>query len=336
MGDPAGDFMDREENATALVKRERERWPLPDEALTEVPCPVCEGPRSRTLLHGCDRMFGRPGYYPVVQCEDCGMTYVNPRPTFEALGRHYPDNYFPVRLPDTKSPMLELFSRVLFAMRWEGYIKTAEKIIGRIPAEAKVVDVGCGLNHLLVRLEQLRGCRGLGIELKPETVAYIKERQGMPVSAGTLEDAHLDAGSVDLVTMNEYLEHEPEPLRVLREARRISKKGAYLIVEVPYIGGLTARVFGSRWSQLDVPRHLAFFTPDTLKDILQRSGYRLVQAKPFGVPFSIGGSVLNTLGFKNLGEATMLDVFLIGLAGMPFLLLSPWLHEFLFVVAQAD
>jgi hypothetical protein len=141
---------------------------------------------------------------------------------------------------------------------------------------------------------------------------------------------------MDLVTMNEYLEHEPDPLSVLLEARRISRSGAHLVVEVPYMGGLPSRVFGSCWSQLDVPRHLAFYTPETLEKMLKRAGYRLVHTKPFGAPFSIGISVLQSLGFRKLGRLSPLEALLIALAGAPFLPLFPWLHEFMLVVARAE
>jgi SAM-dependent methyltransferase len=308
----------------------------PDEPLAHIPCPLCESTAYRVVLYGRDRLFGRPGYYPVVQCTECGVKYVNPRPTVQALGRHYPDDYFPSRLPGTLSPIVRLLSGVLFDMRWGGYVRLIESVIGRIVADTKVVDVGCGLNHLLVRLERLRGCRGLGIDFKPEMVAYIREQQRMPVSLGTLEDAHLEDASVDLITMNEYFEHEPEPGRVLREARRISKTGAHLVIEVPYIGGLTARMFRSCWSQLDVPRHLVFYTPETLERILPHYGYRLIHVTRFGAPFSFGISVLQALGFKNLGRMRPIDVLLIALAGTPFLPFFPWLHEFIFAVARAE
>ncbi|HRI11307.1 MAG TPA: clostripain-related cysteine peptidase, partial [Nannocystaceae bacterium] len=62
---------------------------------------------------------------------------------------HYPDDYFPVRLPGSKPPVLRALSRLLMNMRWIKYIQRVERVIGRIPETAQVVDVGCGLNDLL-------------------------------------------------------------------------------------------------------------------------------------------------------------------------------------------
>ncbi|MGO9833278.1 MAG: class I SAM-dependent methyltransferase [Polyangiaceae bacterium] len=317
--------------STDLVVRQ-----VPDEALVDVECPLCEVRDSRFLMHGCDRLFGRPGWYRLVECASCGMKYVNPRPTEEALVRHYPDDYLPVKLPDATPTMAQRLAAKLIDLRWLGYMREIERAIGRISPDANVVDVGSGLNEWLVRLERLRGCRGLAIDVNPGVAEYIRGRLRMPVSEGTLLQARVESGTVDLVTMNEYLEHEPEPRSVLLEARRISRAGAHLVVEVPYMGGLPSRVFGSCWSQLDVPRHLAFYTPETLAKMLERCGYRLIHMKPFGAPFSLGISVLQSLGFKRLGRLRAIDALLIALAGAPFLPFFPWLREFVLVVARAE
>jgi SAM-dependent methyltransferase len=285
---------------------------------------------------GRDRLFGRTGWYRVVQCVSCNTQYLNPRPTRDALTAHYPTDYLPVRPPSETPPLLRWLSRAAINARWSTYLGMVEKVVGVVPSNARVVDVGCGLNELLVRLHELRGCQGLGVDINPEVAAYIRDHLQMPVAHDTLLGAKLEEGAFDLVTMNQYLEHEPEPLATLREARRISKRGAHIVVEVPYSSGLPARAFGSCWSQLDVPRHLVFYTPETLGELLARSGYRLLHVTSFGAPFSIGISVLQSLGFTRLGRLSALDMCLITIAGLPLLPFFPWLKEFMLAVARAE
>ena len=59
-----------------------------------IACPMCDGTETETVLIGRDLIFRKPGTYPLVRCLACGLQYVNPRPTPEALGPHYPDDYF--------------------------------------------------------------------------------------------------------------------------------------------------------------------------------------------------------------------------------------------------
>jgi SAM-dependent methyltransferase len=310
--------------------------PPPAEALERIVCPSCGAQASTRVLYGRDRLFGREGWYPVVQCAECSLRYLNPRPTELALREHYPRDYLPVRSPDAMSPFMRWLTRAMVAARWKVYLRMVENVIGAISPSARVVDVGCGLNDFLVHLERVRGCRGTGVDIDREVAAYIRDRLSMPVAHGTLRGAHLDAASFDLVTMNEYLEHEPDPLETLIEARRIAKKGAHLVVEVPHSSGLPARLFGSCWSQLDVPRHLIFYSPEALRAMLSRAGFRLLHVKPFGAPFSIGISLLQTLGFTRLGRLNALDTILLIMAGLPFLPFVPLLPEFMLCVAQAE
>jgi SAM-dependent methyltransferase len=308
---------------------------LAPEPQEDVPCPMCGASSPRPVLYARDRLFNRPGVYRIVECTACDLRYLCPRPTFEALGAHYPSSYFiyqpPEALPGFTRWMSDWFTRA----RWVESITRLEKVVGRLRADAKVVDVGCGLNDYLVTLHKERGVQGVGVDFSPDAAAYVRDTLHMPVYSGTLQDAKFADGSFELVTMNEYLEHEPNPLAVLREARRITVAGGHLSVEVPFIESLPARVFGSRWSQVDAPRHLLHFTRDTLAEMLRRSGFELIHTETFQIPYVIGFSVLQALGHRSLGRLTFWDRTLAMLVSMPFLPAIPWIDEFRFAVARA-
>ena len=122
----------------------------------------------------------------------------------------------------------------------------------------------------------------------------------------------------------------------LREARRITAKGGHLCLEVPHPDGLPARVFGARWSQIDAPRHLSYFTRATLADMLQRCGYRLVHTETFQIPLLLGFSVMQAFGATRMGRMGLFDGILAGLASLPFLLAYPVMDEFMYAVAEAE
>jgi SAM-dependent methyltransferase len=158
----------------------------------------------------------------------------------------------------------------------------------------------------------------------------------MPIHAGTLADARFPDGAFDIVAMNEYLEHEPNPRELLVEARRISAKGGHLAIEIPFIEGLPAKLFGSRWSQVDAPRHMVYFTRATLSEMLRRCGYQLIHTQTFQIPYMIGVSVLQALGHRRLGRLSFTDRTLAMLAALPLLPMFPFLDEFMFAVARAE
>jgi hypothetical protein len=132
-------------------------------------------------------------------------------------------------------------------------------------------------------------------------VARCAER-GINAVAGTLTQANLEPSSFDLVTMTEYLEHEGDPRRVLEESRRITRAGGYLVVEIPLVSSLPARLFRNYWAQLDLPRHLMFFTEETLQRMLLECGYDVVATQT--LRGMLAPSLLNALGYDGMGELT--------------------------------
>ena len=59
-----------------------------------IPCEVCGSDQHRFLFEGWDRVFGVPGKFNVVQCEECGLIFINPQPDPEMLKAYYPDVYY--------------------------------------------------------------------------------------------------------------------------------------------------------------------------------------------------------------------------------------------------
>ena len=305
--------------------------PVYEELLEKVPCPLCNGTDAEFKLSACDRLYGQPGDYSLVECRDCHLKYVNPRPTFEGLARHYPPDYFASRPPE-ESPF---FLRPVQALQAMGRIRTLERMIGRFSPGQRVLDVGCGANELVNQFRRMRKCEGIGVEFNSKVVEYVRTKRGLPIVEGTLRDAGFADASFDLTTMMEYLEHEANPREVLLEARRVTRTGGHLAIEIPFIDGLPARVFGSRWATLDFPRHLVFFTPDTLKKMLAKCGFRLLRVEKFGVPLALGISFATALGYRRLNRMSSLEFLLMSLLSLPFAPFAPLLPEFMFAVAEA-
>src|ERR1700686_2678760 len=76
-----------------------------------------------------------PGeYFNAVECSDCGLGFLNPRPTIEEIAKYYPPEYY--RLEPTKSFERYLRKRFLHEAQFlERYAKPQ--------AQRKLLDVGC-------------------------------------------------------------------------------------------------------------------------------------------------------------------------------------------------
>lgn len=305
------------------------------EELEEVVCPLCGHANASLALEARDLLYNTAGTYRLVQCDECALKYVNPRPSMAALGKHYPDDYHCYRAVEDAPIWMQPTARMEVRAQAANRLKSIERVLGRLRADQEILDVGCGRNALLELIQRERGARGLGIEMKAETAQYVRDVLGMPVVHGTLLDAQLESARFDLLVMLEYLEHEPDPLRILAEARRVLKPGGHIAIEIPDPEGMPARLFKSRWANLDLPRHLVFFDRKTLQRALKDTGFEVVSHRSFGLPGYIGYSLYLSTGASNIMRHWNAVSALAYTIGVPFLPALPFMPEFSFVVARA-
>ena len=62
-----------------------------------VNCNLCNADNTQLLFTGKDRRFKKEGLFNVVKCKECGLIYLNPRPTQVDIGYYYPTEYWPYR-----------------------------------------------------------------------------------------------------------------------------------------------------------------------------------------------------------------------------------------------
>jgi 2-polyprenyl-3-methyl-5-hydroxy-6-metoxy-1,4-benzoquinol methylase len=232
----------------------------------ECRCSLCGGRQHKPLIESSDRNASCTGmWFVVVQCQECGLCFTNPRPSRQSIARFYANDYKPHhKLPSTSRRPGPL-------ARWFGI----EHLRDSLPwhGEGRLLDFGCGGGAFLHRMKQ-QGWRVLGIDISPAAVTHARRHLGLDVLLGTLPHPDLAPRSFDVVTMWEVLEHLHDPLDTLRQVRRLLVPGGRLVVSVPNIDSLPFRWFQQDWIGLDLPRHLIHFAPWTLPLMLERAGFR--------------------------------------------------------------
>ncbi|WP_176846779.1 class I SAM-dependent methyltransferase [Roseicitreum antarcticum] len=79
----------------------------------------------------------------------------------------------------------------------------------------------------------------------------------------------------DLIVMLHVLEHCLDPLAALQQAGSVLSDDGILMVEVPNNQALGRSLKQDNWHWLDVPRHLNFFTEQSLTTICARAGLKV-------------------------------------------------------------
>lgn len=101
----------------------------------------------------------------------------------------------------------------------------------RLPP-AKVLEIGCAHGGY-VALMRWAGYDASGTEMSPFIVNYAKETFGVPVTTGTIEQQTIPAGSLDVIVLNDVIEHLPDPVGTLGCCAKLLKPDGFFIIQTP-------------------------------------------------------------------------------------------------------
>ena len=247
-------------------------------------CALCNSDNTKKLFEGKDFLHSLPGRFRVVQCKNCGLVYVNPRPSQEKIKPFYPKEYSAHQRFEAKRSLLRRTKDLL--KKW---FRIKRRAIFIPLKKGKILDIGCGSGKFLSQFKN-RGWKCWGVEPSPAAAQRAK-KLGLDIFAGDLLEANYPENFFDLITLNHVFEHLFNPNEILLEISRILKPDGILRIYLPNIQSLVARIFKSYWFNLDIPRHLYHFSPKTLGKILVKNGFRLKKIKYVSSTAGVLGSL---------------------------------------------
>ena len=156
------------------------------------------------------------------------------------------------------------------------------------PAPSTVLlDVGCDDGAWT---DELRGRLGIpprqvhGLELVPERAELARER-GFDVRQGDLDEPWpFEDASVDVVWASEVLAFVVDTARVLSEVRRVLRPAGRLLVTTPAHGRVRALLRGLERDLDPLGPALRFYTPTSLRLLLQSFGFDEISVRAAGGP----------------------------------------------------
>jgi SAM-dependent methyltransferase len=202
---------------------------------------------------------------PLVKCRHCSLLFVNPRVPAALMLAAYAEGADPQYVS-------QMASRV----------RTFSRSIARIerlkPGRGRLLDVGTAAGAFL-RAARDAGWDAIGIEPNRWLAEWGRNQYGVDIQVGTVDDLPLPEASFDVITLWDVIEHTPDPLHVLRSARRLLKPDGLLVVNYPDIGTWIARAMGRTWPFLS-SAHLYYFTRDTMRAALFAAGFEPQDMRP--------------------------------------------------------
>ena len=232
-------------------------------------CPLCEFPSSKSIAQqpaDYEYRIVPVHSFTVMDCGECGSQFLWPRPSLKELCSFYPEDYH------AHNEDHELIARILVDLRVKARHRIFQRLVPSRPIH--LFDVGTGDCRQFDALSFLGEYQFAGVELSPRMVRLAISK-GYNVAEGSLEEMNIAtlAGTFDIVTMYQLVEHVLEPRLLLQKANKLLKPGGYVLGQLPCINSWEKTIFGRYWAGYHYPRHLQMISRNGLAKALQDAGY---------------------------------------------------------------
>ena len=158
----------------------------------------------------------------VSACKKCGLVFNNPRPNMQSISRFY-------------SQEGKTNSWMGADKQEKAWARLASRRLRRVLAikrTGRLLDVGCGIGRF-INAARKAGFEVQGIELSTSAVNIAKQKYGLNLLFGDLDDLDFEIEKFDVITLWHSLEHVPYPGRTLTKIKSILADGGYLVIAVP-------------------------------------------------------------------------------------------------------
>ncbi len=195
----------------------------------------------------------------LMECEGCGLTLLWPLPTPAELGAYYGPIYFG-------------FGKA--SQEGKGYAMARR--LAKMASSGNFLDVGCATGFLLDGIRKNCDWKVYGVDYGASAVRYCKEVLGLDARLGTLAAAKFKPASFDVIHLNNVIEHELDPLALLKASAKVLKPGGQIWLATPNGAVDRARYrdylkgWGVRAESQD--GHVFFFSGPSLERLAAKAG----------------------------------------------------------------
>jgi 2-polyprenyl-3-methyl-5-hydroxy-6-metoxy-1,4-benzoquinol methylase len=160
--------------------------------------------------------------------------------------------------------------------------------------KGRIVDIGSALGTFL-KIAESKGFQPEGVEISKFAAEFAREKRGLTVFNGDLEQFPGATGSFDTVTFWDSIEHVTHPLENLQTAARLLRPGGTVLLttdnfdclvadvaRLGYAGSLGAVKYAME--RVFIAANRSYFTEATFRDLLRRCGFRIVVLEKMEYP----------------------------------------------------
>ena len=243
-------------------------------------CPICNTTPIGSFIKTTAQMHSNNELFNFDQCSECKLVFLNPRVPLEQLKNYYTSHYLPYR----GAKAWGMFEKLVGNSQHRVDLKRVKRVKDAhiISSESLILDVGCGKPSFLKACHQALNCQTMGIDFSDEGWKdQSADFEGLDLKVAEIKDLPSSL-QPDVITMWHYLEHDYNPIENLSYLKSITKPSTTLIIEIPNFDSASRRKYGKNWAGWHTPRHISLFSPDNIRLLLQKSGWKVSKLFTYG------------------------------------------------------
>lgn len=210
--------------------------------------------------------------FVLVKCEQCGLLYVNPRPSADDVAESHK---YGVHAGDIQFDVTGRFdtSKVTHYLDVLGDLYDG----GSFKAETWL-DIGCGHGEFLLALKKFSEGRVEPIGTEPNVKKQLSaQKHGLNVSWIDLDEHTIE---YDVVSLLNVYSHLPNPVETLGKWKQLVKIGGEMVLETGDTANLSSV---EHYRPFYLPDHLSFASEEIVTSIFQQIGFEIVTIQKYHV-----------------------------------------------------
>ena len=226
----------------------------------------------------------RPSEDTIVKCNNCSLSYVNPRLKSDKIIEGYSEGADETFISQVKGR--------------ESTSLAGIKYIERFVKSGKILDIGTAGGSFLA-VARKRGWQTYGVEPNKWLCEWAQKNYGLYIQPGTIDSLKYPDNFFDVITLWDVLEHVPNPSEVLQKCHALLKPGGFIYINYPDYNSYAARLMKSKWIFL-LSVHIYYFTRSTIAKMLEKTGYQTLGYRTHFQTLNLGYLVTRMKPYSNI------------------------------------
>lgn len=247
-------------------------------------CPLCHSTHRKHLLQlKCGNLDGSLIYKTakVFECESCGHIYnILSKAAIRDLERYYEAEAASGNVNPLDAVSDRPGSNSVFAM--QRYSKLYDFMAAYIKSTMRVLDAGCATGGFLDYLQANKFSKLYGFDMSKQFINQAKQKPH-DVKLGKMKNIPFNKESMDVVVLDQTMEHLMNPQEAIAESRRVLDTDGLLCISVPDAARYDKEYFFDFFWFL-IREHVQHFDLEHMRILVERQGFRFLGYEAYRTP----------------------------------------------------